>query len=180
MKGEWLDWMILWVFSNLGDFMILCRWLRLVHVIKHVLLESIYYPLCLVCAEVLPVRTEVAPNSSVFVRVVVVCHFFSFSLSNKCPSLEILKPQKMQKDSVRYILIEGQPRASSVLDFLDMLNEKFQVALLLCGLQLRLSNCWLCASLTSGSFLPTPLSDLCSSCASPRDLSKTCARKIIY
>jgi len=23
VKGEWLDWMILWVFSNLGDSMIL-------------------------------------------------------------------------------------------------------------------------------------------------------------
>ena len=25
MKGEWLDWMILWVFSNLGDSKILRR-----------------------------------------------------------------------------------------------------------------------------------------------------------
>jgi len=24
VKGEWLDWMILWVFSNLSDSMILC------------------------------------------------------------------------------------------------------------------------------------------------------------
>lgn len=107
--------------------------------------------------------------------------FFSFSLSNKCPLLEIkpqLKPQKVQKDPVRYILIEGQPGASFVLDFLDVLNEKLQVELLLCGLQLHLSNCWLCASLTSGSYLPTPLSDLCSSCARPRNLSKTCAWKI--
>lgn len=149
------------------------------HVIKHVLLENIYHLSVLFVQKFHLFGRKLLHYFHLSVVVMVVCcFFFSFSLSNKCPLLEIkpqLKPQKVQKDSVRYILIEGQPGASFVLDFLDVLNEKLQVELLLCGLQLRLSNCWLCASLTSGSYLPTPLSDLCSSCARPRNLSKTCA-----
>jgi len=41
MKGEWLDWMILWVFSNLSDSMILYREVRKrnIRVIFFVLIE---------------------------------------------------------------------------------------------------------------------------------------------